>query len=84
MEQHLLETFENNSDEKIDEEVVDDPVKQISNEDREIARNDVEYFKISEDAVDNAGAGEGNNSELKVYAICCAIVVLYKLYNLNM
>jgi len=82
MEQHLLETFENNNDEKIGEELVDAPVKQISNEDKETIRNDDEYFKISEDAVDNVE--EGNNSELKVYAICCAIVVLYKLYHLNM
>ena len=83
MEQHLSsETFEHNSDNKIGEELLETPVIEISNEDREIARSDNKYVQISDDAVHNAG--EEKNSDLKVYAICCAIVVLYKLYNLSM
>jgi len=69
MEQHLLKTFEHNSDEKIVEELVDAPVIQISNEDRETIRHDVEYFKISEDAVDNAGGETIVNSKSMQYVV---------------
>ena len=80
----LSEAFEaNNSDDnKISEDLVEIPALENSKDDIELLHNDVEYLSETTAVIDS---GEhGKISDAKVYAICCALVVLYKLYNLNM
>ena len=79
----LSEAFEANSDDnKIIEDLVEFPALKNSNDDSEFTHNDVEY--LSETAAVIESGENGKISDAKVYAICCALVVLYKLYNLNM
>ena len=80
--QHL-EAFEDNSDDnKISEDQLEVPAIENSNDDIELNHNDVEY--LSETAVVIESGEHGKISDAKVYALCRALVVLYKLYNLNM
>ena len=87
----LSEALEHRSDDNIgdndhkemSEELLKLPAIETNNEDIEFTHNDVEHFHIIEDTAADSG-GEGKLSEVKVYALCCALVVLYKLYNLNM
>ena len=78
----LSEAFEDNSDDnKISEDLVEVPAIENSKDDSELTHNDVEYLSENTDVIDS---GEhGKISDAKVYALCCAFVVLYKLYNLN-
>ena len=80
--QHL-EAFEDNSDDnKISEDLVEVPAIENSNDDIKLTQDDVEY--LSEDTAFIDSGENGKISDAKVYALCCAIVVLYQLYNLNM
>ena len=76
------DNISDNDDNKMSEDLQKFPAIQKISEDSEHSRNDVEHFKIIEDAADSGG--ERKLGELKVYALCCALVVLYQLYNLNM
>lgn len=80
----LSEAFEANSsdDNKISKDPVELPALENSKNDIEFTHNDVEY--LSEDTAVIESGEHGKISDAKVYAICCALVVLYKLYNLNM
>ena len=79
----LSETFEANSDDnKISEDLVQFPALENSKNDTEHTHNDVEY--LSDDTAVIESGENGKISDAKVYALCCAIVVLYKLYNLSM
>ena len=80
----LSEAFEDNisDDNKISEDPLEVPAFENSKDDIELNHNDVEY--ISKTAVVIESGEHGKISDAKVYALCCALVVLYKLYNLNM
>ena len=79
-----LEAFEDNNsdDNKISEDQLEAPAIEIINDDFELNHNDVKY--VSEDNAVIDSEENGKISDAKIYALCCALVVLYKLYNLNM